>query len=121
MLKPLAKVDIGTWFKFGKPPAYCDPYDPACGPSGIRAIWPTFGSFISTLLPNVYIIAGVILLILLIFGGFTYIVNAGKQKPEGVQKGQNAIGAALIGFLLIFISWWIIQLIEIITGIEILK
>ncbi len=79
------------------------------------------GSLISTLLPNVYMIAGIILFILLIFGGFTFIVSAGQQKPEGVQKGQNAIMAALIGFLLIFASWWIMQIIEMITGIKILQ
>lgn len=79
------------------------------------------GSFVSTLLPNVYVVAGVILFLLLIFGGFTYIVSAGQQKPEGVQKGKKAITAALIGFLLIFTSWWIIQIIEVITGLEILQ
>ncbi len=79
------------------------------------------GSFISSILPNIYTIAGIILLFLLIFGGFTYIVNAGKQDTEGVQKGKNAITAAVIGFALIFGSWWIIQIIEIVTGIDILK
>ena len=79
------------------------------------------GSFISTLLPNVYVIASLILFFLLIFGGFTFIVSAGNQNPEGVKKGGNAIGAALMGFLLIFASYWIIQIIEIITGIQILN
>jgi len=78
------------------------------------------GSFFSTLLPNVYALAGIVLFLFLIFGGFTYIVNAGQQNPEGVQKGKKAITAALIGFLLVFTSWWIIQIIEIITGIKIL-
>jgi len=80
----------------------------------------TIGSFISAILPNIYIIAGVILLLLLIFGGLTVIVSAGKNDPESTAKGSKAISAALMGFLVIFASYWIIQIIEIVTGIEIL-
>jgi len=105
--EPGKGVDIGWSFKLGKLP--------------IVLVFKDLGSFISALLPNVYMIAGVIIFILLIFGGFTYIVSAGRAKPEGVQQGKNAITAALIGFLLIFCSWWLIQIIEAITGIKILQ
>lgn len=110
-----ARIDIGERFL----PQRCQ--DLPTGERFCQPVFPTLGSLITTLLPNVYMIAGVILFILLIFGGFTYIVSAGQQKPEGVQQGRNAIGAALIGFLLIFASWWIIQIIEVITGIEIFE
>ncbi len=131
-----AQVDISTWFQLGKwwdmPPAEVSPKCDAALQEilnkygkierlPIICVFPTLGSLISTLLPNVYMIAGVILFILLIFGGFTYIVSAGQQKPEGVQQGKNAITVALIGFFLIFASWWIIQIIEVITGIEIFE
>jgi len=107
MKKVLAQIDIGQKFVLKKSP--------------IKEIFPTLGSLITTILPNIYVVAGVILFILLIFGGFTYIVSAGQQKPEGVQQGKNAIAVALIGFFLIFASWWIIQIIEVITGIEIFE
>lgn len=103
-------VDIGEWFKLGE--------------ISIKDFYPdfsSFGAFISSVLPNVYVIAGIILVFLLIFGGFAYIMNAGKQDKEGIQKGKNAITAALIGFGLIFGSWWIIQIVEVITGVDILK
>lgn len=79
----------------------------------------SIGSFISIVLPNIYVIAGVILFLLMIFGGFTYIKNAGKGDEEAVKKGQQAITAALIGFLIIFLSYWIIRIVEIVTGINI--
>lgn len=107
MKKVLAQVNIGEKFKFKD--------------KGVGEIFPDIATLISTLLPNVYMIAGVILFILLIFGGFTYIVSAGQQKQEGVQKGSKAITAAIIGFLLIFASYWIMQIIEIISGIDILQ
>lgn len=133
-------VDIGEWFRlkegvgigkiFGKDKCYeacCNGLvPPGCSTADEKAICESqcaipLGAFISAILPNVYTIAGVILVFLLIFGGFTYIMNAGKQDTEGIQKGKNAITAALLGFGLIFGSWWIIQIVEIITGMDILK
>jgi hypothetical protein len=75
-------------------------------------------SFLSKILPNVYIIAGLILLFLLVFGGFTLITSAGD--PEKSQQGQKTITNAIIGFLIIFASYWIIQIIQVLTGIPIL-
>lgn len=108
MTRLLAEVDIGKNFILKEN-------------KGITDVFENLGSLISTLLPNVYVIAGVMLFVLLIFGGFTYILSSGQQKPEGVQQGKNAIFTALIGFVLIFASWWIVQIIERITGLNILK
>ena len=79
----------------------------------------TLGNIISNILPNIYIFSGVVLFILLIFGGLTVIINAGKDNPEETAKGQKAITTAVIGFLIIFCSYWIIRIIEVVTGVDI--
>lgn len=79
----------------------------------------TIGSLVSVILFNVYVVAGVILLFLLIFGGFQIISSAGSGDAEGAAKGKGAVTAAVIGFLIIFGSYWIIQIIEVITGLKI--
>lgn len=81
----------------------------------------SIGEIISNILPNIYILAGVILFVLLIVGGFGVIMGAGEQNPERAKKGKQAITAALIGFAVIFCSYWIIRIIEIMTGINILN
>ena len=81
----------------------------------------TIGGWISVILPNVYMIASVILFILLFIGGLGIITSAGSGNEEGVQKGQKAVTASLAGFLIIFASWWIIKIIETITGVPILS
>jgi hypothetical protein len=86
---------------------------------GIRSLG-TLGDIISAILPNIYVLAGIILFILLIIGGFGIIMGAGEENPEKAKKGKQAITAALIGFLIIFASWWIIQIVEVITGVDIL-
>lgn len=79
------------------------------------------GGIISTLLQNIYVLAGLLLFILLIIGGLGFIMGAGGDNPEKAKKGKQAISAALIGFVIIFCSYWIIKIIEIITGINILN
>jgi len=81
----------------------------------------TPGALISIILRNVYTIAGVSLLFLLIFGGFSIILGAGGGDPKKAGQGQKAVTAAIAGFLIIFASYWIIQIIETITGVKILN
>jgi hypothetical protein len=76
----------------------------------------SIGEIISNILPNIYVLAGIILFILLIAGGVGIIMGAGQENPERAKKGKQAITAALIGFVVIFASYWIIRIIEIVTG-----
>jgi hypothetical protein len=78
----------------------------------------SFNEFISAVLPNVYTITGVLLLIYAVVGGFMVIASAGT---EDAGKGKQMITNAIMGFIIIFASYWIIQIIEIITGITILS
>jgi hypothetical protein len=79
---------------------------------------PTVYELIAKILPNAYIIAGLILFIYTIAGGFMIISSAGN--PEATKEGQKIITNAIIGFVVIFCSYWIIQIIEIVTGVQIL-
>ncbi len=75
-------------------------------------------SLISSILPTVYIVAGLILFIYLVVGGFMLIASAGNEKQA--EGGKQAVTNAIIGFVIIFASYWIIQIIQIITGLKIL-
>lgn len=79
------------------------------------------GALISIILKNVYMLAGVLLLVLLIFGGISIIMSAGGGDAKKTAQGQKAITSAIIGFLVVFASYWIIQIIQYITGLEILN
>jgi hypothetical protein len=74
---------------------------------------------VNLLLKNALTIAGVICLVLLILGGFSFIVSAGGDA-KAKEKGKNTITSAVIGLVLIFAAYWIIQIIQIVTGIKIL-
>lgn len=78
------------------------------------------GKITTSVSSTLYSIAGVVLLVLVLWGGLEIVRGAGSDDRDQVGKGQKIIGAAVGGFLLIFISYWIIQIIELLTGVTIL-
>ena len=74
---------------------------------------------ISIILKNVYTLAGILLLVLLIFGGLSIIMGAGGGDAKKAAQGKKTATAAIVGFLVIFGSYWIIRIVETITGVRI--
>ena len=103
-------IDIKDYFDspFGKS---------AIGPGhGISA--GTLGELISLILRASFVLAGVGLLLLLIFAGFSIIMGAGKSDPEQAAKGNKAATSALVGFIIVFSAYWIIRIIELVFGVN---
>ena len=101
-MEKLAAVDIGFHFgsRFGQ---------------GLG-----LGSLVSIILSNALVIAGVLMLILFIIGGIGIIAGAGQDNPEAAGKGKKAATSAVIGFIIIFASYWIVRIVEEVTGVDIL-
>lgn len=100
-----AEVDIGFAYLFGK--------------VGIAMVYPTLAVLINLLIRNLFVITGLILLVVLIFAGIGVILNAGSGNPEAAKKNKMAATSAAIGLLLVFVAYWLIQIIEFVTGIKI--
>ena len=77
------------------------------------------GTLISAWLPNVYILGGILVLILIIASGFMWITNAGDIKK--IEESQKILTFAIMGFIFLFASYWIIQIVQILTGVPILN
>jgi len=107
-MKPtLIAVDIGDAYKLGS--------EGIGGKPGYSSI----GELISKILPNVFVVAGLLLFIFALAGGFVIITSGGN--PEKNKQGTGFITAAVVGFVLIFGSYWLIQIIQHLTGINILN
>lgn len=76
----------------------------------------TIGDLVSLFLNGAFVIAGILVLVLFLFGGFSIIRSAGSSNPEAIEKGKNAISAAIIGFVVIFGAYWLVRIIEVMTG-----
>jgi hypothetical protein len=75
----------------------------------------TIEGIISALIPFIYVLAGLALLMMLIVGGFQLMMSAGD--PKGVESGRNKVMYALIGFLIIFASFWLVQIAQVVFGL----
>jgi len=70
----------------------------------------TIGDVINVILLYLIPLAGVILLLVLIWGGYDFLLSGGN--PEKVKKGKAKITTALIGFLLLVGSFFIVRVIS---------
>lgn len=76
----------------------------------------TLGQLIGNFVTASIVIAGVVLLFFMVFGGFKMIQGAGNNNPQEAAQGKQAVTYAVIGFVLVFAAFWVIQLIELVTG-----
>ena len=79
------------------------------------------GSFFNgetNILNYVFVFAGLTLFIFLIIGGFGILTSAGS--PDKMKAAQGKITSAIIGFIIIFVSYWLVRVLEIMFGINIL-
>ncbi len=77
----------------------------------------TPGGFISTLIPYAYTVAGILVFIYLLIGGFRFLTSGGD--PKAVAEAREHIYAALIGFAIVFGSYFLLQLAEVIFGFKV--
>lgn len=68
----------------------------------------TLADLVNNAIPYIYAIAGILLILYLIWGGYDYLLSMGD--PKKTEAGRNKITTAIIGILIIFVSYWVIQL-----------
>ena len=73
------------------------------------------GSVVTSLIEYLFPFAGLLLLLYLIFGGFQMMLSRGD--PKAMQSAQGKITNALVGFIIVFAAYWIVQLIASILGL----
>ncbi len=77
----------------------------------------TFGNVVSAAILLVLIVAAIIFFFMLVIGGVRWITSGGDKAATEAARGQ--ITAALVGLVIIFAAWAIIQLINTFFGVDI--
>ncbi|OGL52307.1 hypothetical protein A3K55_01525 [Candidatus Shapirobacteria bacterium RBG_13_44_7] len=90
------------------------------GSHNLAQTFPNVATLVSLFLRGALTLSGLILLVLIIVGGLGFIANAGGD-PKKLAQSQAVVTNAVIGFLIVFLAYFIIQLIEVITGLNILN
>jgi hypothetical protein len=66
----------------------------------------TVGFIIGEILPWIYAAIGLVLLFYLIMAGFQFMTSGGD--PKAAEGAKKKITNAIIGFLIVFVSYWIV-------------
>jgi hypothetical protein len=78
----------------------------------------TPGGVISRVLEFAFPLAGMILFVMIVVGGLQILTGAAGQKS--LEEGRKKVTTAIVGFLLLFASYWVAQILERIFSIKIL-
>lgn len=92
------------------------PTDPTIVEGFLPFKFSTIGDIISGAIPFIFAFAGIGLLLMIISAGFTLLTSAGDAKK--LDMGKNKLTYALVGFVIIFVAYWMTQLAGNIFGLD---
>lgn len=76
----------------------------------------TLGDLINLLLPFIFGIAGIILLFVIIWGGYDFLLSQGEA--DKVSSARSKITAGIIGIVLLFLSYLIARVLAFVFGLD---
>ena len=76
----------------------------------------TLSDLVSLVLRLSFVGAGLIVLTMFLIAGWKVLHGAGNSDPQEAAKGKAAATSAALGFIIIFVSYWVIRFIELMTG-----
>lgn len=79
----------------------------------------SLGGIVTVFLPYALTMAGMILFGMLVAGGFTMMTGAADKESQ--EKGKKMITSSLVGFFVIFLAYWIAQILQVIFKVNILS
>jgi len=88
-----------------------DDFEPIKSPVAFKNI----GSILDAMTPLIFGFAGLGLLLMIISAGYTLLTSAGDAKK--LESGKQRLTYAIVGFLVIFVAYWIVQLAGKIFGV----
>lgn len=98
------------------------PWEGTSGPVTVEGMdkfnpaFTTIGGVVTTVIPFIFAFAGIGLLLMIISAGFTLLTSAGDAKK--LDMGKNRLTYALVGFLIIFVAFWVVQIVGRIFGLQ---
>ncbi len=101
---PSAQINLSEYLKLTKlenEPTVADTYG-------------SFGVVVNLVVSNLFVLAGIVIFFLVIGAGFSYL----KDSDKGKEDAKNLATGAVIGFLVMFSAYWIVQIIKLVTQME---
>jgi len=76
----------------------------------------TLGDIVNAMMIYIFLFAGAGLFLMLLAGGFSYLTSMGDPKKMASASQRITLGFA--GFILVFVSYWLVQAAQLIFGLQ---
>lgn len=83
--------------------------------SSIAEVYNSPSVFVNLIVSNLFLIAGLIIFFMIVGAGFSYL----KDSDKGKDDAKNLATGAVLGFLVMFAAYWIVQIVKLLTGADI--
>lgn len=84
---------------------------------GSQANFSNLGEILTKLLKYALPLGGIILFFMIVASGFQMLTAGSDAKA--MEKGKHQLTAAFVGFILLFVSFWLVKILEYVLGISI--
>ncbi len=87
--------------------------------SGVGLQVNSVGELVTKLIPYLLGFGGILLLLNLLYGGISMMLSRGEPKAYEGAKGR--VTASLIGFIIVFAAYWIVQIVATMLKLDAIK
>ncbi len=87
-------------------------------PAGAQSDLKSLGEIVSRALTFLFPLSGIILFGIIIISGFQLLTSAGD--PKAMEKAKQRLTWGIIGFVVIFVAFWLMKVLEFLLGIKVL-
>lgn len=78
----------------------------------------SIGSLVTLFVRGAFVLSGLVILIFFIMAGIGMIQGAGEGNAQKMEQAKATATSALIGFIVVFASYWIVKLIGQILNLQ---
>ncbi len=82
--------------------------------SAVQDVFNSTDDMVNLIVKVLFVGAGFVLFFMIVGAGFAMIKGSGDDK----NKAKTTMTSALVGFVIMFSAYWIVQIIQLITGIN---
>lgn len=86
--------------------------------SGLESI--TAGGLVSAVIGVIMVVAAIILIFVILFGGIA-VMTSGGGDPQKAARGKSAVTAGVIGLVIVFCAWGILNFASTFFGVNLLQ
>jgi uncharacterized membrane protein len=82
------------------------------GQAPVSSVYDTPSSLINLLATNIFVFAGIVIFFTFAYAGFKMIQDEAKGKDEA----RDMFTKAVLGLVVMFVAYWVVQIIAVVTG-----